>query len=232
MRVLIVEDEPTLREGLTDLLRGDGHEVEAVGDGEAAMERGWHAPFDLVLLDLMLPRLDGLSVCQRLREARPGLLILMLTARGSEADKVRGLLNGADDYVTKPFGARELLARVRAMGRRAQAMPTEPERLDTGHGVLDLSRCVLERPGLDVPLTVREVGILRWLYRHRGRAVTRSELLEQVWCAPGDLETRTVDMAIANLRKKIEPQPAQPRVVVSVKGVGYAWGGPDQAREG
>ena len=220
-----MEDEPLLRSGLEDLLKGAGHEVEAVADGTSAARRGAVEPFDLVVLDRMLPGLDGLEVCRRLRLARPGLPVLMLTARGAEDDKVRGLKAGADDYVTKPFGVRELLARVEALGRRAGASPAEAEVLQADGCRMDLGRCEAVRGRKAVALTPRETGILRWLHRHRTRAVTRAELLEQVWRAPGDLETRTVDMAVANLRRKIERDPAVPRIVLSVKGAGYAWGG-------
>jgi len=217
----VVEDEPGLRDGLVDLLRGDGHDVEAVGDGLAGATRGTSEPFDLVVLDLMLPRLDGIEVCRRLRAARPGMPILMLTARGSEDDKVRGLGEGADDYVTKPFGARELLARVRALGRRA---PAAVDRSDIDGCVLDLARLVVVRGDARVTLTPREAGMLRWLHRHAGRVVPRAEILEQVWGQRGDLHTRAVDMAIAVLRKKVERDPARPRIIVSVKGAGYVWG--------
>ena len=227
MKILVVEDEPVLRDGLTDLLKGAGHAVTPVGDGAEAAARGTGEPFDLVLLDLMLPKLDGIEVCRRLRKARPEMPVLMLTARGAEEDKVRGLKMGADDYVTKPFGARELLARVEALGRRAGRGPAEPERMASDGCQFDLGRCEGRRGRKPFPLTLREAGILRWLHRHRTRAVTRAELLEQVWGAPGDLETRTVDMAIANLRQKIERDPAAPRIIVSVKGVGYAWGDGD-----
>jgi len=224
MRILVVEDEPVLRDGLTDLLTGAGHEVAAVGDGASAARRGVEEPFDLVLLDLMLPKLDGIEVCRRLRQAKPAIPVIMLTARGAEADKVRGLRIGADDYVTKPFGAKELLARIGALARRAKAAPSEPDELEADGCRLDFGRCEAHRGKKTVPLTAREIGILRWLHRHRGRAVSRAELLEQVWAAPGDLETRTVDMTVANLRAKIERDPAAPKIVVSVKGVGYAWG--------
>ncbi len=219
----MVEDELGLREGLCDLLAGDGHEVSAAADGAQGVARGLAEPFDLVVLDLMLPRLDGIEVCRRLRAARPGMPILMLTARGGEDDVVRGLGEGADDYVTKPFGARELQARVRALARRAP--PRAPETISIGGLSVDLGLLIARRDGgADVALTAREAGILRLLYRHRGRSVTRAELLEQVWGARGDLRTRGVDMAIAVLRKKIERDPASPRIVVSVKGLGYAWG--------
>jgi two-component system, OmpR family, response regulator RegX3 len=223
VRILVVEDELGLREGLCDLLAGDGHEVSAAADGEDGVARGLAEPFDLVVLDLMLPRLDGIAVCRRLRAARPGMPILMLTARGGEDDVVRGLGEGADDYVTKPFGARELLARVRALARRAP--PRAPEAIEVDGLTVDLGLLVARRAGVgDVQLTAREAGILRLLHRHRGRSVTRAELLEQVWGSRGDLRTRAVDMAIAVLRKKIERDPASPRIVVSVKGLGYAWG--------
>jgi DNA-binding response OmpR family regulator len=226
VHILVVEDEAGLREGLVDLLTGDGHVVEAVGDGTAGAARGTVDGFDLVILDLMLPGLDGIEVCRRLRAARPGMPILMLTARGSEDDKVRGLGEGADDYVTKPFGARELLARVRALGRRAPASPADGDRLEIDGVVLDLARLVAIRGEARTPLTPREAGMLRWLHRHAGRVVSRGEILEQVWGQRGDLQTRAVDMAIAVLRKKIERDPARPHIVVSVKGAGYAWGTP------
>jgi DNA-binding response OmpR family regulator len=222
VRILLVEDEAGLREGIVDLLETDGHEVTAVSDGVAGVEAGLRESFDLVLLDLMLPRLDGLEVSRRLRAARPGMPILMLTARASEDDKVRGLLEGADDYVTKPFSARELLARVRVLGRRSPSV----ESLDAVHvdgAVIDLSRMVVVRGARCTPLTLREVGIVRWLYRHRDRVVSRAELLEHVFGQRRDLQTRAVDMAIAVLRKKLEVDPALPTVIVSVKGTGYAW---------
>ena len=222
MRVLLVEDEPALRDGIADLLRGDGHDVTAVGDGVRGVEAGLADVYDLVVLDVMLPRMDGIEVCRRLRAARPGLPILMLTARGSEDDKVRGLGEGADDYVTKPFSARELLARVRALGRRAPVADDVSE-IALDDMTVDLARMVVVRGERRVALTPREVGIVRWLHRHRERVVSRAELLEQVFGQRGDTQTRAVDMAIAVLRKKIEIDPARPEVIVSVKGAGYAW---------
>ena len=222
MRILVVEDEANLRDGIVDLLEGDDHVVIAVGDGVAGVETGLREPFDLVVLDLMLPRLDGMDVCRRLRAARPGMPILMLTARSSEDDKVRGLVEGADDYVTKPFSARELLARVRVLGRRVPAGESLDEvRVDGA--VIDLARMVVVRGDQHISLTPREVGIVRWLYRHNDRVVSRAELLEHVFGQRGDLQTRAVDMAIAVLRKKLETDPATPTLIVSVKGAGYAW---------
>lgn len=225
MRVLVVEDEVMLREGLVDLLEGAGHEVHAEGDGLGGLEAGLREPFDMVVLDLMLPRMDGLEVCRRLRLARPGLPVLMLTARGAEADKVDGLRSGADDYMVKPFSPRELLARVEVFERRRRAQPQPPEVVELAGVTMDLSRCLVKRDGApDEVLTAREVGILRWLHRHRGRAVSRGELLEHVWGVSPNLETRTVDVTIANLRKKVEADPKAPIVVVSVKGIGYSFG--------
>ncbi|MEI6083397.1 MAG: response regulator transcription factor [Verrucomicrobiota bacterium] len=226
MNILIVEDEIALRDGLVDLLKGAGHTVEFVSDGLTATKRALDSTLELILLDVMLPKLDGIEVCRRIRKARPGLPILMLTAKGSEEDKVRGLKVGADDYVTKPFGARELLARVEAVARRAQATPAEPEIIEVDGCRLDLGRCMATRGRETMELTPRETGILRWLQRHRARAVARTELLEQVWGVRSDTETRTVDVTIANLRQKIERDPAEPKIILSVKGIGYAWGQP------
>jgi len=224
MKILIVEDEQRLREGLVDLLTAADHQVTPVEDGRAAVETGTAENFDLVLLDLMLPQMDGIEVCRRLRQVRPDLPILMLTARGSEEDKVAGFAAGADDYVTKPFGIRELLARIDAFGRRASATPAEPEIIELDGCTLDLGRHEATRDDEASHLTAREVGILRWLHRQRNRAVPRSELLERVWGTSGDLQTRTVDMTIAKLRQKIERDPTDPKIVVTVTGTGYAWG--------
>jgi len=224
MHVLIVEDERILREGLADLLQGAGHQIQAAADGEAGLEMGADPSIELVLLDLMLPKLDGIAVCRRLRETRPRLPILVLTARGDEEEKVRGLQAGADDYVTKPFGSRELLARIDALGRRAHTSPEPPRTIETDGCRIDLGRLVASRGDQKVILTAREANILRWLHEHRTRAVSRAELLTEVWGASADQQTRTVDMTIANLRQKIETDPTNPRIVVTVKGIGYAWG--------
>lgn len=223
MRILVVEDEAALREGLVDLLSAEGHHVCAAADGETGLRMGTQEDHDLVLLDLMLPRLDGMEVCRRLREAKPTLGILLLTARGDEKDKVAGLKRGADDYVTKPFSVQELLARIDSVGRRV-VNDAPPERLEVDGCTIDLGRCVAARGDVEWVLTAREANLLRFLHRHRERAVSRAELLENVWQAPGDLQTRTVDMCVANLRQKIERDAREPRIVATVKGVGYAWG--------
>ena len=223
MKVLVVEDDPMLRDGLVDLLKGAGHEVVSKSDGAEGLQAGREDAFDLVILDLMLPKLDGIEICRRLRTVRPGLPILMLTARGAEEDKVKGLKAGADDYVTKPFGVRELLARVEAFERRIQSIPSAPEIIEADGCRFDLGRCEAQRDDEPISLTAREVGILRWLHRHHERSVSRSELLENVWGTVGNLQTRTVDMTIAKLRQKIERDPSQPRIIATVTGVGYRW---------
>ncbi len=224
LKILVVEDEPALREGIVDLLNGAGHQAAAVATGIEAVEHGTTGGYDLVLLDLMLPDIDGIEVCRRLRAARPALPIIMVTARGSEVDKVSGLHSGADDYVTKPFAAQELLARVATQGRRLQVVPATPAIIEADGCKLDLGRLTATRDGHEVQLTPREAGILRWLYRHRTRVVPRAELLERVWAASPDLQTRTVDMAVVKLRQKIERDATTPSIVVTVTGAGYAWG--------
>jgi len=224
VRVLVVEDRPALRHGLVELLAEAGHDVESVDDGLDAIRRGIEHPFDLVVLDLMLPRRDGLEVCRRIREVRPDVLVLMLTARGSENDKVAGLGAGADDYVTKPFGTRELLARIEALERRRHRSPGPSAPFEEDGCRFDLDRLVVRRDGRDVPLTPREAGIVRLLRFRRGRPVSRAELLEEVWGADGDLLTRTVDVTVAKLRRKIEREASRPRLIVTIKGAGYAWG--------
>jgi len=226
MRILIVEGDASLREGLIDLLGAAGHEVSSSARGDEAAELGVREPFDLVLLDLMLPGLGGQEICRRIRLARPGVGVLMLTALGGRLDKVEGFRAGADDYLVKPFAPEELLARVEALGRRLRSRDPEPETLTADGCAIDLGRLTAERDGASRTLTPREAGILRWLHLHRARAVSRGELLQHVWGVRPDLETRTVDAAIVKLRQKIEREPAAPRIVVSVQGVGYAWGLP------
>ncbi|MBL4637026.1 MAG: response regulator transcription factor [Kofleriaceae bacterium] len=223
MRILIVEDELSLREGLFDLMVGDGHTVTCVADGAAAVEVGVAEHFDVVLLDRMLPKMDGMEVCRRLRAARPTMSILMLTARASEDDKVAGLSEGADDYLTKPFAARELLARVRALGRRHLGNAAS-DVIELGQLHLELGQLRGTRQEVEFSLSPREAGIIRLLYRSRPNSVSRAELLESVWGARGSIQTRAVDMAMATLRKKLEDNSSKPRFLVTVKGIGYRWG--------
>jgi DNA-binding response OmpR family regulator len=222
VRILLIEDEASLREGLVDLLEGDGHEVTACKDGTSGLASALGNSFDVLVIDWMLPGVSGIDICRKVRQARPTAAMMLLTARGDEADKLQGLGDGADDYVTKPFSARELLARVRALGRRAA--PQQVECVSIDGATIDFARLCATRNGVTVELAAREVGILRLLHHRDGRVVSRSDILEQVFGQRGDLQTRAVDMAIAVLRKKIERDPGQPVIVVSLKGAGYAWG--------
>lgn len=227
MRILIVEDEDSLREGLVDLIRAAGHEVDAAATASDGIDIAQADEPDLVVLDVMLPDGSGFDICESLRRTHPEIAILMLTARGSEEDKVKGLNAGADDYVTKPFGARELLARIEAVSRRTSSQPRSPSGVEIDGCSIDFDRLLATRGDVDIHLTPREVAILRWMHQQRQRAVSRAELLERVWGSRGDLKTRTVDMTIANLRQKIESDPSHPRIIVTVTGVGYAWGRPE-----
>jgi len=222
--VLVVEDNTDLAYGLRNNLEIEGYRVVVATNGSTGLATAKKEQPDLMILDLMLPEMDGFRVLRSLRQDGCDWPILILTARGEEADKVRGLRLGADDYVTKPFATRELLARVEALGRRVQTPAHELRELEVDGCRIDLGKCVAHRADRSISLTAREVDILRWLFHHRSRAVSRSELLQVVWGSPGDLRTRTVDMTIANLRQKIERDPSRPEIVVTVKGVGYTWG--------
>lgn len=222
-RILIVEDEPTLAHGLEDDLKLEGYEVEVVGDGQSACERATAKPFDLIVLDVMLPGKDGFEVCRELRHAGLHTPIILLTARAQESDKVLGLELGADDYVTKPFSPRELRARVKALLRRAAG--ELPEVYQFGDVELDFTRAELRRAGKPVEITPLEFKLLAALIRHRGRVLSRDKLLDEVWGRGVFVTDRVIDTHVTNLRKKIEPEPATPRYVVSVRGVGYRFDG-------
>ena len=224
-RVLVVEDDPTVAEVVTRYLEREGLAVETVGDGRVALERAAADWPDLVVLDLMLPGLDGLEVCRRLR-ARGPVPVIMLTARGDEEDRVVGLELGADDYVAKPFSPRELTARVKAVLRRsaASAVPDglAVTRITTGELVVDLAAREVRRAGEPVNLTAREFELLAFLARHPRRAFSREELLERVWGYTfGD--TATVTVHVRRLREKIERDASAPVHLVTVWGVGYRW---------
>jgi DNA-binding response OmpR family regulator len=225
-RVLIVEDEPVLAQGLAEALGFQGYACDVRGDGRSGLEAARQGGYDVLLLDLMLPEVSGFEVIETLRAEGSRLPTIVLTAKGAEEDKVRGLDLGADDYVTKPFALRELVARVGAQVRRT--------RLDRGDGVrfeadgiaFDLGRLVAVRGEEEIPLTPREGDILLYLRSHEGNVVTREEFLLEVWKYPtANVETRTVDNTLAALRKKIERNPADPRIIRTVRGKGYRWGG-------
>jgi DNA-binding response OmpR family regulator len=222
-RVLVVEDDPAILRGLTDNLRYEHYEVLTSNDGEAALERIRTEQPDLVILDLMLPRMSGYEICRKVREEGLTVPILMLTARGEEADRVLGLDIGADDYVTKPFSIRELLARVRALLRRMSTTPSLPETIAFDDVEIDFRRYEARCKGEELRLTRKEFGLLRLLASRSGEVVSRETLLEEVWGYERFPTTRTVDNHVASLRSKLERDPADPRHLLTVHGVGYRW---------
>jgi DNA-binding response OmpR family regulator len=233
-RILVIEDEPDLREGLRHNLELEGYDVDAAGDGELGLARATAEPLpDLVLLDLMLPKMGGLDVLRNMRrEGRPQRPVIVLSAKGQEADKVAGLELGADDYLSKPFGLAELFARIRAVLRRADATrPSDAdeasERFSFSGLVVDFSRFTVERDGQEHQLSRYEGEILRMLVSRRGQVVSRKDLLQEVWGYVHLPTTRTVDNHIARLRKKVEINPENPRFVVTVHGLGYRFDGED-----
>jgi len=223
--ILVVEDEPAIAMGLQDNLQLDGHSVEVVADGIEAEARARTRAFDLVILDVMLPGRDGLAVCRNLRSLGLRTPILLLTARGQEADKVAGLDSGADDYVTKPFSHAEVLARVRALLRRSGESRHEPAVFQSGSLEVDFDRWEVRRDGRLVRLTGNEFRMLRVLIRHRGMMLTVDEILEHVWGPRVFLTERVVYTHINNLRNKIDPTPGDRPLIVSVRGVGYRFDG-------
>jgi DNA-binding response OmpR family regulator len=226
--IVVVEDEPAIRRGVVDALRVIGYTVTEAADGEAGLQAALRRDAGLVLLDLLLPRRDGLEVLAELRKTRPNLPVIVLTARGSEEDRVRGLKMGADDYVVKPFSARELIARVQAVLRRTSTRQAAITGARLGRAKLDLQRREVHWPGgTRGELSETEASILAYLLAHRDRAVTREDLLVGVWgIPPHGLETRAVDMHIARLRAKLKDPSgkASPEAVVTVRARGYMAG--------
>jgi two-component system, OmpR family, alkaline phosphatase synthesis response regulator PhoP len=224
-RILLVEDEAGLVLTLSDRLTGEGYAVESAADGESGLERACREPFDLVLLDLMLPRMSGLDVCRELRRRGIETPVIMLTARGQLVDKVVGLKLGADDYVTKPFEMAELLARIEAKLRRAPAIPHPVEGYAFGDIVVDFRKAEASRDGQQMELSAREFQLLRYFVEHRGATLTREELLNEVWGYNSMPSTRTVDVHVAWLRQKIEPNPRHPQFILTIHGIGYKFSG-------
>lgn len=225
-RILVVEDEPGIALGLEDDLRLEGYEVESVADGITAARRAREGAFDLILLDVMLPGKDGFEVCRELRRSGMRTPIVMLTAKAQESEKVMGFELGADDYVTKPFGTRELRARIKALLRRASgAAETEGERYQFGDIEVDFQRAELRRGGLPVELTPIEFKLLAVFVRARGRVLSREQLIDGAWGPDTFTSARIADNHIANLRRKIEPDPANPRYIRNVRGLGYRFDG-------
>jgi DNA-binding response OmpR family regulator len=222
-KILIVEDDRAILLGLKENLAYEGHTVMEVPRGDQALDKLAAAKPDLLILDIMLPGISGFEVCRRVRKQDRRLPILMLTARSDEVDKVMGLDLGADDYLTKPFSVSELLARVRALLRRAQ-LPEEaalPETLEFGDVCLDFVRYVATRSGEPVHLTAKEFALIRYLAAHEGEAFRRDILLERIWGENAYPTNRTMDTHILSLRTKLEPDPSRPRYLLTVHGVGY-----------
>ena len=220
-RVLVVEDEESFSDALSYMLRKEGFEVAVAADGDAAIKEYERAGADVVLLDLMLPEKSGTEVCRELR-AHSNVPIIMVTARDSEVDKVVGLELGADDYITKPYSSRELVARIRAVLRRG----AEPEELllnvvEAGPVRMDVERHVVTVDGTQVQLPLKEFDLLELLLRNAGRVLTRGQLIDRVWGADYVGDTKTLDVHVKRLRAKIEPDPANPKYLVTVRGLGY-----------
>jgi two-component system alkaline phosphatase synthesis response regulator PhoP len=220
--ILLVEDEHALRMTLGDRLRKEGYLVECAADGEEGLGKATEMPFDLIILDIMLPRRDGLSVCGGIRRSGVITPILMLTARGRTPDKVAGLKTGADDYVTKPFKMPELLARVEALLRRAPArVPVSVAVHEFGRFRVDVRGTEVLRDGEAISLSAREFQLLRFFLEHPQTTLSREELLTRVWGYDASTFTRTVDVHVASLRQKLEDDPRQPLHLLTVQGLGY-----------
>ncbi|HVK86286.1 MAG TPA: response regulator transcription factor [Kofleriaceae bacterium] len=229
-RILVVEDDPSIRLGLEDTLTAKGYEVEAVSRGGEGAERAASGRFDLVVLDVMLPDIDGFEVCRRIRaSAARGVAVIMLSARGAELDRVRGLELGADDYVTKPFSLMELLARVASVLRRARGDVSEPVALVFGGIEIDLVGQVAVRKGKRVELRSRAFAILKVFARRPGEVVSRDVLLDEAWGYDDYPNTRTVDNHLVKLRRALEDEPDKPRYLVTVHGAGYKLDVPREA---
>src|SRR5437016_1526554 len=222
-RILVVEDDSAIRQGIVDALQFAGYATLQAANGTDGLAQALRASFDLLLLDLILPGQNGFEILKATRQARATLPVIILTARGEEADRVQGLRLGADDYVVKPFSVRELLARVEAVLRRSPERPSQVSKIPFPKGVADLARCEIRyHNGQRCELSEREVELLRYLAGNAGRAISRDEILLRVWrLTPKRMETRTIDMHIANLREKLGDDPHQPKVLLTVRGKGY-----------
>ena len=224
-KILIVEDEPNMVAGLRDNFEFEGYQVITAGDGIEGLQKALDESPDIVVLDVMMPRMSGLEVCKQLRAKRASLPIIMLTARGQEVDKVVGLELGADDYVTKPFSIRELLARVKAILRRAAASPKNQEHHSFADVEVDLRRCRVVKSGKLLDVSSKEFELLKYFISHSGETLSRDRLLEDVWGYDNFPTTRTVDTHLVRLRQKLEPDPEQPQYFLTVHGTGYRFVG-------
>jgi DNA-binding response OmpR family regulator len=220
-RILVVEDDPALLRGLADVLVYNGYEVKGIEDGGRGLDAGLNMPFDLIVLDVMLPTLDGFSICKEIREKKPDQGIIIITAKGSEDDIVTGFNSGADDYISKPFSLREVMVRVEAVLRRTGKNPGDAEILFRDI-FFDGKNLIAEYQDRTSELTRKEIDIIAYLYRHRDRIVSKKELLTEVWqYADADIETRTVDIHMLKLRKKISGLIGDSPFITTVRGEGY-----------
>jgi DNA-binding response OmpR family regulator len=220
-RILIIEDEPAMVAGLRDNFEYEGYDVISADDGVSGLERVFADDPDLVVLDVMMPRMSGLEVCKQVKAKRPSIPIIMLTARGQEIDKVVGLELGADDYVTKPFSIRELMARVKAVLRRVSVQASAPPVYRFGDVEVNIRGNEVRRAGKPVELSTKEFALLAYFIAHPAETLSRDRLLDTVWGYENYPNTRTVDTHIVHLRQKLEPNPEEPRFIVTVHGSGY-----------
>jgi two-component system alkaline phosphatase synthesis response regulator PhoP len=225
-QILTIEDDPAIRRGIVDALRFAGYRTLEAADGDTGLEMATKCGFDLLLLDLVLPKRDGFAILQEVRRLRPTLPVIILTARGEEADRVRGLHDGADDYVVKPFSVKELLARVEAVLRRSAERPVALVEVHIPGGTVDLKRREVRFDDSDrVELSQREAELVQYLAGNPNRAISRDELLANVWLiTPKGVNTRTIDMHITRLREKLRDDPDQPAIILTVRGKGYMFG--------
>ena len=222
-KILIIEDDPAMQAGLRDNLEFEEHEVDVVGNGKAGLERLLAQTYDLILLDVMLPHMSGFDVLKKARGKGVSTPVIMLTAKGEEIDKVLGLELGADDYVTKPFGLRELLARVKAVLRRSEggSAATSSPRMSLANVEVDFHNYTALREGKPLTMTPKEYEVLKFLWEHRNQVVSREQLLTNVWGYDETISTRTIDNFILKLRQKIEHDPAHPKHILTMHGTGY-----------
>jgi DNA-binding response OmpR family regulator len=219
--ILLVEDDPALAMGLVDALEFEGFKVLHADRGQDAIDKAHKHRPDAIILDLMLPDLNGYQVCEQVRKTDPRTPIVMLTARSQEADKIRGLDAGADDYVTKPFSVGELVARIRAIFRRAARSEATDQPFQVGEAIIDPAAHTLTREGVSEQISFYEVELLKLLHDRKGQPVSRDDILRRIWGIEANPSNRTVDNFVVKLRKKIEPEPAQPKHILTVYGLGY-----------
>lgn len=221
-KILVVEDEQKMQQVIKDNLELEGYKIDIASDGATGLKKILENTYSLVLLDVMLPQMSGYDVCRKVREKGILTPVIFLTAKGEEIDKVLGLELGADDYITKPFGLRELLARTKAVLRRVEgSMGGTQEKVTLGSVEVDFKTYTATRKGTNLPMTPKEIELLKFLWQHRNQSVSRDQLLTNVWGYDDSLSTRTIDNFILKLRQKIEENPAKPKFIITMHGLGY-----------